>query len=150
MLRNLFQLGYVTNDLDRAITHYGDKYGIKEFRIFPSSASSRIALTYIGPTMVELIEAVEGAQPIFVDWVKGEKDFVIRHHHMGMFVDSREEMAATRARAIEIGHPVVAEGDIEGFVQYMYVNATRELGHYLEYIRPDAGLQQLFDSVPRH
>ncbi len=150
MLKGLFQLGYVTNDLDRAMAHFKDKYAIREFGIIPSGGNARIALTYVGPTMVELIEAADGAQAIFVDWVKDAEGFVIRHHHLGMLVDSREEMAATRARAIEAGHPVAMEGEVDGFVQYLYVNSTRELGHYLEYIRPDAGAKQLFDSLPRH
>lgn len=155
LLASPFQLGYVTTDLEAAIARMTDRFGAGEFVTLPDQddTAPRIAIGYAGTMMIELIQPRTTSGDLYSDWlttsVSGDPgEVVVRLHHVGMLVDTTEELAALRARHVELGDRIAAEGDTPGFVGFLYADTVAELGHYLEYVRPDTGVRELFATVP--
>jgi hypothetical protein len=149
LLSGLFQLAYVTNNLEAAAARFRDQYGTGEFlfmRDLPGPIA--LALAYAGDTMIELIEPGPGGPPLYSDWIAGMEGVALRHHHCGFLIDGDSEWTAVRSRFVEQGNVIPMEGQMPGALDYLYADTTADLGHYLEYIRLYEGGRQLFASVP--
>jgi extradiol dioxygenase family protein len=145
---SLFQHAYVVRDLDAAIATFGDHYGVSQFTILPmpameGGASMRIALAWSAGQMIELIEAKGPGLGIYTDWLADGS--AIRLHHFGYLIEDDEQWAAVEKRLEAEGKPPVFAGD-GGICQFIYVHAP-ELGHYLEYVYPNAEGRELFEKV---
>ncbi len=150
LMKNVFQLAYVTSDLDAAAAVFRDSYGAGEFlfmRDLPG-ATTDIALAYAGDMMIELLQPVGGVADFYSTWIKGMNGLALRHHHYGMLVDTKAELAEIKSAYSnrKVGFPL--EGEMPGALDYLYADTTAELGHYLEYIRLDEGGRQMFAGVP--
>jgi hypothetical protein len=73
---------------------------------------------------------------------------LVRFHHLGHLLESREEYDQVVARAGRCGLPIVMQGNSYG-VNYLYLDAKAETGHYLEYVHLDPAAANFFDDVPR-
>lgn len=149
MCFDLFQHAYVVRDLDAAIETFGRYYGVTQFTTVPmppmeGGAAMRIGLAWSAGQMIELIEAEGPGFEIYTDWIDGGPD--IRLHHFGYLIENDAQWAALERRLAEEGKPHVFSGDA-GFVKFIYVYAT-ELGHYLEFVYPNAEGKAFFESVP--
>lgn len=150
MMRDVFQVAYVTNDLEAAAWLMRDAYGWGEFlfmRDIPGSLTD-IALAYSGATMIELMQPLAVAGDFYSDHLGQGEGLRIRHHHFGMLADTREDLAAIRAGHVALGNAIVLEGEVPGALDYLYADCRASLGHYLEYIRLDEGGRQMFAAVP--
>ena len=155
LLNKPFQLGYLTNDLDKAVAAYRDRYGVANFFTFDSAAmspgpSSRVGLAWTGDVMIELIEP--GADPLShyrMDFTPGV--FAIRHHHIGHLC--RDETAWDKVVG-ELGRQrfaVAHQGRVPGVVRYLYADTRAVDGHYREYILLEGdGGRAFFDQVPQN
>lgn len=149
LLHTPFQLGYVTNDLEAAITQMHQQLGVGEFIKLPDfDEGPAIAIAYAGDMMIELIEPRTPHDGLYSAWIEGASPATIRLHHVGILADSPESLAKIREGHVAQGHAIAAEGEQPGFVGFLYVDTTAKLGHYLEYVYPDKGAQDLFASVP--
>ncbi|KHK89094.1 VOC family protein [Novosphingobium malaysiense] len=149
-LRNVFQICYATNDIDRAAVILQEQFGCGEMlfmRDLPDSLT-QIALSYCGDTNFELVQPHNPSGDFYSDWISGAQDFVLRLHHYGMLVDSREDMAAIRAAHVARGHGIPLEASMPGNLDALYADVTGTLGHYLEYIYLEEGGRQMFAAVP--
>jgi hypothetical protein len=149
LLTGMFQLAYVTNDLDAAAARFRDRYGTGEFlflREMPGGIA--LALAYAGETMIELIEPQPGAPALYRDWIADMEGLVVRHHHCGFLIEDDSRWAEMRSTLVGQGQAIPMEGPMPGALDYLYADTTAELGHYLEYIRLYEGGRQLFASVP--
>lgn len=139
------QIAIVVPDLDQAVENYWNSFGIGPWHFYtykrPLLAMSRyhgqevdnalrIALSYFGPTRIELIEALVGPSL--------QEDFITEHgygvQHLGLLVD---DMQSALAEARQKGFEVIQEGSgfgPDGDGHYAYLNTEAEFGITYELI----------------
>jgi hypothetical protein len=146
-----FQMAWVTNDIDRACTIFKARYGIKEFARLvgpmPSGGQIHVELAWAGGLMYELLH-VRGPGLEHFTSVLPPNGFAIRPHHLGYFVNSAAEWQALHEEIERGGWKIVHRNSTPGFLS-AYIIEVPEMGHYLEYIYPEAGGIAFFESVPR-
>jgi hypothetical protein len=157
-LSGLYQIAFVTTDLDRAMQLFAETYGISKFRIkrdIPSAPgmpkmSAHVAHAYVGPMMIELIQPVGGDDSLYREILPPD-GFGIRLHHFGFIVRSEQELdrisAALEAKRV----PIAFDATMPGVARAVYADARRTLGHYLEYVylRPESR-RSYYAEVPHN
>jgi len=138
------QIAYVTNDLERACTTFGD-YGIPRFHIVERDldvavrsqrGTMRLKLGFaaIGAVEVELIEPRGGQIEIYTEALPSDGRFAIALHHLRVRVSgTRADWERNRAEIAAASLPIALEGGREG-VGFVYVDDRARLGHYTEYV----------------
>lgn len=138
-LENHYQNAYVTRDLDAALAVFRTHYGFDGFRRMEVSyelttragrgtASVKLALGWIGNLQYEIIEPVSGLIEVYREALSDES--AMRFHHVCMRVPDWADLCA---RIDGEGSTVVMEGGTPGHLLWLYVDARKTLGHYLEY-----------------
>jgi catechol 2,3-dioxygenase-like lactoylglutathione lyase family enzyme len=150
-LRNgIAQVGLVVQDLDRTVECYWKQFGIGPWHIYtygkplvahmtyhgqPADYAMRIALAWIGPLRIELIE-MAGGDSVYADFVR---DHGYGVHHFGVLVD---DMDAAVAQAEAAGLRMTMDGagfGRDGDGHYAYLDTERDLGATIELLtRPKA------------
>lgn len=145
-----FQVAYVTNDIARACDVFRDRYGVKDFlgmdSATPEGGAIRIELAWVGGTQFELIQSSGPGTEFYTDRLPAE-GFAIRHHHLGYFIHDQAGWDGLMEKISQEGRRIVFQGHLEGFLRFCYIEAE-ELGHYLEWIFPEAGGVAFFEGVP--
>jgi hypothetical protein len=148
LLGRFFQLGYVGRDLDRCIAQFRRRFGPAEFQVVEGSAdhphTRRIALGYVGQTMIEIIEPNPGVPSIYLDALPGSPGN-IRLHHTGHLVD---DFAGALRTVTAHGYAVPLQLSLGETLDCCYVDLRAELGHYVEYIRLGEAGVTWFASIP--
>jgi methylmalonyl-CoA/ethylmalonyl-CoA epimerase len=101
----------------------------------PTEYSSRIALSYCGPTRIELIEPLEG-NTVYTDFIR-EHGYGVQH--FGLVVD---DMKAALALAEAAGLKMTMDGSgfgLDGDGHYAYLDTEKILGITLELIQRPKG-----------
>src|SRR5581483_11552644 len=95
------QLGYVTNDLDRARAFFAATMGVPDFHIWngaevhmelygkPATAMLNLGFAWRAGTMIELIMPVSGSTDVYMPGIEGPA-FGLKLHHIGQGVDGSE------------------------------------------------------------
>ena len=140
------QVALIVEDLDKAVETYWKLFGIGPWHIYtygkplvkrmtyhgkPSEYEMRIALAYIGPLRIELIEMLEG-DTVYTDFVK-EHGYGV--HHFGVLVDDMEEAIA---RAEAAGLTMTQDGagfGLDGDGHYAYLDTEGQIGITIELIQ---------------
>jgi len=146
-LSGLYQIAFVTTDLDEAMGLFAETYGIRKFKIKRDVRSApgmprmsvHIAHAYVGPMMIELIQPAGGEDKLYRDILPID-EFAIRPHHFGFMVRSEQELERISA-ALDARNVPIAFGTAQpGIARAVYADARTTLGHYLEYVylEPDA------------
>lgn len=160
MLANVWQLGYVTTDLDRALEGLGERYGLEHHFKVPAGDSvwetdrgtvpfeAKFAMAARGGLVVELIEPVAGDVDFYTDVLPEDGSFAVRLHHFATFVETGDqEWERLRGILGEIGlgfdHTLV----IPGRVRAGYVDTRADLGHYLEVCQLESGDLDFFSGL---
>lgn len=147
-LNNVFQIAYASNDVERAAALFRDRFGTGAFTILdPPGDLMRIGLAYAGEMMIEVIQPLNDPTGLYANWIAGIDGFALRHHHCGILVDTAEELAAIRSTHLAAGSAIATEGSLPGALDFLYVDTTPLLGHYLEYVRLDEGGRMMFAGV---
>jgi len=139
-LENHYQNAYVTRDLDLAIEFFRTEYGFGGFQRHEvtyelttpkgrGTATSKLALGWIGNLQYELIQPVSGLVDVFTQDLPDK--YPLRFHHVCMRVQN--DWAAFRGEVDQQKRPVVAEGGTPGHLMWLYIDARDTMGHYLEY-----------------
>ena len=150
-LRNgVAQVGLVVRDLDRTVECYWKQYGIGPWHFYtyrkplvkqmtyhgqPADYAMRIALAWIGPLRIELIE-MAGGDSVYADFVQ-EHGYGV--HHFGVLVD---DMDAALAQAAAAGLTMTMDGagfGRDGDGHYAYLDTEEDLGTTLELIARPKG-----------
>jgi methylmalonyl-CoA/ethylmalonyl-CoA epimerase len=144
------QVGLVVRDLDRTVECYWKQYGIGPWHFYtyhkplvkqmsyhgqPADYAMRIALAWIGPLRIELIE-MAGGDSVYADFVK-EHGYGV--HHFGVLVD---DMDAALAQAAAAGLAMTMDGagfGRDGDGHYAYLDTEEDLGTTLELIARPRG-----------
>jgi extradiol dioxygenase family protein len=151
LLRNdHFEVAYATNDIDRALEVFRDRFGIAEFRrlegALPQGGHIRIELAWAGGVMYELLTASGAGSDVYVERLPTDR-FAIQHHHLGYLIHDAEEWRALEDEIARAGWTVRVNANVEGFMRQIFVEAP-EIGHLLEYLWPEPAGVDFFDSVP--
>ncbi len=152
MCNDPFQIAYSTNDIERACDIFAERYGISEFRRLegerPGGGTIRVELAWVGSMMFELMTASGAGSELYMDRLP-QDGFAIRHHHIGYFVHDDASWDALASEAARLGVAYVPGNVNPGFLKSCFVDAP-ELGHYLEYIYPEAAGIAFFENVPEN
>lgn len=147
-----FQTAYVTRDLEAAMALFRARHGdlafsVMEGRPHPDGsppAAQRIALTYLGDMMIELIQPSPEASTIYDDALPDSDG--MRLHHLGYLVDDHDR---TLAQLTELGYALPSVGSFGDALDYIYADTRAEFGHFSEFIRLGAAGKAMFEAVPR-
>jgi hypothetical protein len=146
-----FQIAYVTNDIDRAVEVFRDRFGVATFRRndndLPNGAKSAIRSAWIGSMMYEICYGSGPGMELYTDSAPPGAGFVLRFHHFGYLVPDDTAWEALEREIERGGWRVRMRSDIPGLFRVCYVE-TPELGHFLEFVLPRAGLLERMNATP--
>ena len=159
---NLFQMSYITRDLDAAMAHCKAELGIERFDTTDAEVEVlsfgklrplkiRAAFGNVGRNQLELIEPVSGAIEIYTDEVDLSKH-IINFHHIAIAVrggiaEWRALLAEVRESGDEFADLVPPEPSDDDKLCFAYVDTRKRLGHYTEYLWIDEAIKPL-PSMP--
>lgn len=151
LLRNdHFQVAYATNDIDRACEIFSTQLGIEKFRRLEGPLRTgghiRVELAWVGNTMYELLTATGPGSDLYVSRLP-TATFAIKHHHLGYLIHDEAQWDALEVEAARMGRTLLLKNNSPGFLQCCFVDVP-ELGHYLEFIFPEAAGIAFFENVP--
>jgi methylmalonyl-CoA/ethylmalonyl-CoA epimerase len=144
------QIAFVVKDLDKTVKYYHEVFGIGPWQFYtyekplvkkmsyhgkPGVHSNRIALSYFGPSRIELIEVKEG-DSVFNDHIKKHGYGV---QHLGFLVENMEEALL---QAKEAGFEMLQDGSgfgLDGDGHYAYLDSEEDFGVMLELIERPKG-----------
>jgi hypothetical protein len=147
---DLFQMSYITRDMDAAVAHCEKELGITNFFVSETGAPVlsggkvqeirlNAAIANIGRHQFEILQPLSGPTHVYTDAVDLNAH-IINFHHIAIAVRGgydqfKKVLAEVRASGDEIAflHPPVDQ-DEEPFVAFMYVDTRKRLGHYTEYL----------------
>lgn len=154
----LFQMSYITRDLDAAIAHAGEALGIEGFHTSDSeievlsygtrrTLAVRAAMANIGTRQFEIIQPVSGPVEIYTDEVN-LSGHILNFHHTAIAVRGGYEEWQTLLAEVE------ASGDAFAFLfpadqhpdqglSFCYVDTRHRIGHYTEFLWVDPALKGL-------
>ena len=144
------QVALIVEDLDQAVKNYWELFGIGPWHIYtygkplvkemtyrgqPSEYKMRVALSWIGPLRVELIEMLEG-DTVYADFVR-EHGYGV--HHFGVLVEDMEEaIAQGKAAGLSMTQDGAGFGR-DGDGHYAYLDTEGKIGITLELIERPKG-----------
>ena len=145
LLANVWQLGYVTTDLDRGMEFMSERFGLDHCLKLPAGGATflagdepvewdaKFAMGARGGKIVELIEPVSGQVDFYTRILPPDGSFAVRLHHIAAFIDNGDEEwdrlgKLLAASGLKVDYTVL----IPGRVRAGYVDTTAELGHWLE------------------
>jgi len=169
LFRNFMQLGYVTHDIDAAVSHLESRLGtvecVKHYKSSlgggrpPAGAGDPrspfvvvdgepaaewvidVALVNAGPTNLEIIRPVGGAVDLYRGAIRAGVPATL--HHLGFRVDDFDEASAVVAAS---GRTWKQFGD-SGGIRFGYLDMTVELGHFVEVMELDESSAQGFAQL---
>ena len=144
------QVCLVVKDLDKTVENYWKLFGIGPWHFYtygkplvkkmsyhgrPCEYKMRVALSYVGPLRIELIEPMEG-DTIYRDFVE-EHGYGV--HHFGVLV---ENMESAIAEAAACGLTMTQDGSgfgLDGDGHYAYLDTEDKIGVTMELIERPQG-----------
>jgi hypothetical protein len=147
--QHIFQVGYVTRDLDRAMMVIDHEIGPTDFLVAehtvpvladgePSEITMRVAITSAGGRQIEVIQPVAGAIGLYIDGIDfAASDLVF--HHIGIGVtgphtnwETLEAQLGALGRSFKVLFP--PEPGPDPLARYGYLDTRAWCGHYTEYL----------------
>lgn len=151
------QLGYVTNDFERALKQFEETHGIHAFVEMRDAqvetgpgkiAHCNIALARVGKNEVEIINPIGGDDEVYAETLPKEK-FAVNFHHVCRMHQTQESFSAAREKERQAGIELALEGqDKDSGTQYYYADYREKLGHYIENIYYPPAAREFLDKIP--
>ncbi|MEJ5977470.1 VOC family protein [Novosphingobium sp. PS1R-30] len=154
----LFQMSYITRDLDAAMDHCREHLGITEFHTTDAEMELmsfgqmrplkvRAAMANVGRNQFEIIQPVAGAIEIYTDEVDLDAH-ILNYHHIAIAVRGGIDnwlalLAEVRASGDEFAYLFPAEPGPDDKLCFCYVDTRKRLGHYTEYLWVDEGIKPI-------
>jgi Glyoxalase/Bleomycin resistance protein/Dioxygenase superfamily len=157
LLSNIWQVCYVTPDLDAGMALLRDRYGIESTEVptegatflageEPAAWDVRVSMGARRGPIVELIEPVAGEVDFYRRALRDDGE--LGFHHVATYVPLGDESWSA------IGDLLAGEGLgfeytvlIPDRVRAGYVDTTKQLGHYLEVCQLQPADTEFFDSL---
>ena len=138
VLDNIFQIAYVTRNIDKAMADFRAQADIRteyyhEAKMSvktpsgPSEMHVKLAFMWVGDFQYELIEPISGLEDIFACALP--QDDSLRFHHTCVRVDDWDKF---RHDVEKMPYPIAFEGG-NGPNYFLYLDARKSLVHLLEY-----------------
>ena len=149
----LFQVAYVTADLDAAVEAARARFGIRKMlrvRGIAHSPVTRInlALAWVGPWMIELIEPHGDGSSVYEALAVAD-GAPMRLHHFGHLLECDEAWSAMHARIAASGQPIFVERD-KGGIRFLFVDTRPTLGCFTEHMICTPEGRAMLEGVPRN
>jgi hypothetical protein len=145
LFANVWQFGYATTDLDRAMDVLGERFGLEQCVRVTTDGSTfmvgdevvdweaRFAMGARGGPIVEVIEPISGPLDFYRRILPGDGSFAVRFHHLAAFVQTGDEeweriRGILNAADYDFDYTMI----IPGRVRAGYIDTSAELGHLLE------------------
>lgn len=154
----LFQMSYITRDLDAAMAHCREELGIESFSTTEAEIEVqsfgqmrplkiRAAMANIGRNQFEIIQPISGAIEVYTDEVD-LADHILNYHHIaiavrGPFANWLALLAEVRASGDEFAFLMPPEPTADDKVCFCYVDTRKRLGHYTEYLWVDEAIKPI-------
>ncbi len=154
----LFQMSYITRDLDAAIDHCRQHLGIETFSTTDAEVDVlsygevkplkiRAAMANIGRNQFEIIEPVSGAISIYTDEVD-LSGHILNYHHiaiavLGPYANWQALLDEVRASGDEFAYLFPPEPGPDDKLCFCYVDTRKRLGHYTEYLWADEAIKPI-------
>lgn len=148
----IFQLGYVTDDLESAIEQARRAYDIAEFLTVDTSTLMpgpplRLAMAWSGSLMIEIIEPMTRPNPVYIDMFPPVPG-TARFHHSGHVCSDAAQWDGLLAQLEDKNIAIAHRGEAPGLFQWVYADFRHIDGHYREYaVFTDQG-RAFLDQVP--
>jgi hypothetical protein len=146
-----FQVAYVTNDIDRAVGIFRERFGVAAFREndneLANGAKVGVRSVWIGNMMYEICFGSGPGMELYTDHAPPGGEFVLAFHHFGYLVPSDAAWDVLERQIEAGGWQMRSRSDLPGFFRGCYI-AVPELGHYLEFVQPRAGLLERMNATP--
>jgi len=160
MLAGVWQLGYVTTDLERAMETMAGRYGLTHNVALPAGGArflagdrpaeweAQFAMGARGGLIVELIEPVGGEVEFYRRVLPADGSFAVRFHHFAVSIPTGDEewervRALLAASGLRFDYTVL----IPGRVRAGYVDTSAELGHLIEVCQLEREDVEFFTSL---
>ena len=153
------QLAYVTSDFDKALSIFGETYGLSSFLELRDytmatgpdrTATLHIALAYAGPMQIEVMQPLSGDDGAWRR-VLTQTGFQLVFHHEAHLLKTLGALNEVKAALALKNFPLLIEGEASGTAWYLYADQVSVLGHVVEYIYYDPdGFAQLEAGIPRY
>ncbi|QBY01255.1 VOC family protein [Rhodophyticola sp. CCM32] len=151
----IMQLGYVVDDLDRAMIHWIETLGVGPFFVvngIPMAElqyrgteihlDQRVALAQDGPVQIELLQQTGGDRSCFSDFLETRGPGL--HHVCAVSTDLKADLADWAARGVE----VLQGGCTAAGIPFAYLDTDpMQSGSVLELVQSSPGLLRYFDMV---
>jgi hypothetical protein len=153
------QLGYVTNDLKKAMAYFRDAFAMPDFHIWPDAdvhmelygkpahAVLTLGFAWRADTMIEIIVPVSGAVDHYMPGIEGP-DFGLRLHHVGAGVKTEAEFDARLNAGVAAGSPLVNVSR-PAMGSYCLLDDRKASGLYREYLWNTQQGLDFFAGIPR-
>ena len=152
------QVAYVTNDMDRALKVFADRYGVGRFYplltgdepIPADGVRMKVGLATVNGTEVELIQPLGEGPNLYADALPRDGRFALALHHLCIRIEGPlENWERHRASIDERLHPAAFEGVYGEYLRVLYTDERDSLGHYLEHLWMAPGvLAVMAERVP--
>ncbi|MGE0387736.1 MAG: VOC family protein [Gammaproteobacteria bacterium] len=152
LFRDHFQHAYVVRNMDGAMASFRDNCGVGRWQVMPMPEGSpirAIGLAYVQKVMIELIEAVPGAESIYRDWLPAS-DSAARFHHLGYLIDSEAEYQALVRQFDAAGMRAAFAGSSGDILDFHYADTVAQLGHFCELVHLRPAGKDFFSQVPQN
>jgi len=157
---NIWQLCYVTADLDRGIAEMSERLGITNFTEVPTEGATflvgdeparwdvRIAMGARGGPIVELIEPIGGEVEFYRRFLPEDGSSGVGFHHLAVLVplgdEAWESVGALLAKhGLRLAYMIM----IPDRARLAYVDTTAELGHFLEFCQLQPADTEFFSGL---
>lgn len=138
ILDNIFQIAYITRDIDKAMANFRAQADIRtevyteaEVAIKtpagPEQMHVKLAFMWVGDFQYELIQPISGLSDIYGSYVP--KDDSLVFHHTCVRVNDWDQLL----RDVEKQPLPIAFQGGNGPNYFLYLDARKTLGHFLEY-----------------
>jgi Glyoxalase/Bleomycin resistance protein/Dioxygenase superfamily len=161
LLAPFHQVAYVTNDMERALGVFRDRYGIPSFLVMehsfdavvdgaPGRMALRIALANVDDVQVEVIEDLGSSFDLYTESLPEDGAFQISFHHV--CIQIRGGIENWERHLAELGdrphyyRPQTSEG-----TRAIYTDERAQLGHYIEHcwFGPET-TKRMAEAIPHH
>jgi Glyoxalase/Bleomycin resistance protein/Dioxygenase superfamily len=160
-LANVYQLGYVTRDIDAACEHFRAIQEIESFRRLEIDDTVllngqvrpfviRLAQARFGDKQIEIIQPLAGPTDFYTQRLDLSCS-VVSLHHLGILVHGPETAWADMKSAFRaVGENPIMEDVLPSPapIHFAYYDTRRAFGHYLEFEWRGSDMQSFFDSMP--
>lgn len=160
---NLFQMSYITRDMDAAIAHVRDQLGFEMSPVSeapvemlcygePAELVVKASVANIGRNQFEIIQPVSGPTHIYTDEVD-LSGHILNFHHVAVGVTGGlDAYQAVLDDVRESGDafaylfPRVLEPDTK--LAFCYIDTRERIGHFTEYLWVDESIRAMIPAAP--